>query len=245
MLTRLMSVALAALGVAAAYAAGPAALKPSPPVAPGIAAFPRLVARPGDRAAARINRALAGADAAPGCGDDKGSWRRTVRVTMRGPRYLSLLASDDWYCGGAYPDYSNTALVYDLATGAPVDWRRLLPSAVVERAAPDPGGGDAAPVLVTSSVLRRLYAAAKPTDIKECADVLTDAAAFDSRFMVWPDAASDGLAIQLTTLPHVVAACGPPITLALPELRKLKVDPGLLAAIAEARRRGWYDKPAK
>jgi hypothetical protein len=232
--------------MAAAAAARPVRLTMPPPAAPGIAAFPRVVAKPADAAAARINRALAEADRRPGCGDQKGSWSRAIAVTMRGPRYLSLLASDDWSCGGPYPDTDQVALVFDLATGAPIDWRKILPPVLVKQAARDPGGTDADPVLVTSSVLWSIYAkaAASPND-QECAAVLADPAGLGTRLMLWPDAEADGLVVQPADFPHAVKTCGPPVTIAVPELRRLGIAPALIAAVDEAHRYGWYDKPAR
>ncbi|MBW4093005.1 MAG: hypothetical protein HIU82_18180, partial [Proteobacteria bacterium] len=65
-MTRMLRFLCAGLLLAVAPAAGAMAagttwaqLRPMPDVAPGVAAFPRLVAPPGDRAAARINAALA------------------------------------------------------------------------------------------------------------------------------------------------------------------------------------------
>lgn len=243
---RVLAVLAITILMAAAPAGRPVRLKTLPPVAPGIAAFPRVVATPGDAAAARINRALALADRQPGCGDHKGSWNRRVTATMRGPRYLSLFASDDWYCGGPYPGTNQVALVFDLMTGTPIDWKRILPPALVERAAPDPGGTEADPVLITSRALWKIYAKAAtlPTD-KECAAVLADPAGLGTRLMLWPDAEAAGLVVQQADFPHVVKACGPPITLAVPELRKLGVAPAFIDAIEEARRHGWYDESAR
>jgi hypothetical protein len=232
--------------MAAAPADRPVRLKTLPPVAPGIAAFPRVVATPGDAAAARINRALVQAGQQSGCGDQKGTWNRRIVATMRGPRFLSLFASDDWYCGGPYPDTDQVALVFDLETGAPIDWKKILPPALLERAAPDPGGTDADPVLITSRTLWTLYAkAAAVLGGKECGAVLKDPAGLGTRLMLWPDAEADGLTVQQADFPHVVKACGPPITIALPELRKLGVAPAFIDAIEEAHRRGWYDKSAR
>ncbi|MGH7068259.1 MAG: hypothetical protein ACREEU_10805 [Acetobacteraceae bacterium] len=150
---RVLAVLAATILMAAAPADRPIRLKTLPPIAPGIAAFPRVVAAPGNAAAARINRALAQADRRPSCGDQKGTWNREIIAMMRGPRFLSLFASDDWYCGGPYPGTDQVALVFDLATGAPIAWKKILPPALVERAAPDPGGTEANPVLVTSRAL--------------------------------------------------------------------------------------------
>ncbi len=63
--------------------------------------------------------------------------------------------------------------------------------------------------------------------------------------MLWPDAAAGGLVVQPADFPHVVKACGPPITMAVPELRKLGVAPGFTEAIEAAHRHGWYDKAAE
>jgi hypothetical protein len=229
------------LPTSAADAAQPAVLKRSPPLRRGVAAFPRLVVRPGDRAAARINRSLKEADQAAVVGkcDD---YRRRVRVTMRGPRYASFFSSDDWFCGGAYPDNSEKALVYDLATGAPANWEKILTPALVEKTATVQGGNDSDPVLVVSSVLWKLYAQRAQQTNKDCASVFADPEPLGTALMVWPDAEADGLVLRVWDWPHVVKACAVPITLALSELRKLGLQSSFVDAIDEAHRRGWYDK---
>ena len=133
---------MVASSAAAAIADQPVRLKRSPPVAKGIASMPRIMANNGDPVVARINRALAIASQISGCDSRKGYWHRTVAVTMRGPRYLSLLAYDDWYCGGAYPDTDQMALVFNLATGAPPDWKALFPAGFVESSGAGPGGNE-------------------------------------------------------------------------------------------------------
>lgn len=254
----LMRVAGIAIALAAGpmgltvLAAEPVALQASPALAPGLAAFPRLVAAPAGSAAARINAALGRGDgrarkAAADCraaGGKDGAWSRTVGVTMRGPHYLSLVAVDEWYCGGAHPDTGTTALVYDLDTGAPVNWRRLLPPALVEGTATDTAGDGTVLGKVLSAALRTRYvkAATAQSIDPDCTDVLADPGL---GFLLWPDADADGLAVQPAGLPSAVAACGPPIVIPLAELRTLGVDAGLLQAIDEAHRQGWYDKTPK
>jgi hypothetical protein len=244
-------VVAAAIGMAvlpaAADAVGPIVLKASAPVAPDIAAFPRIAGGASKQAAAPINRALATAENGLGCEDDKGSWSRNVTVTMRGPRYLGLLAQDDWYCGGAYPDTNTTALVYDVAAGTAIDWRRLFGAGVVAAATTSPGGGDAAPITVSSPALWVAYAKAVAADATdrnpECREVLADQR--DSGLMLWPDAAADGLGVQAADFPHVIKACGPAESLSRPELRKLGAAAAFLAAIDAAHRHGWYDRAKK
>jgi len=239
-------VAAAALAVFAlappSDAAGPATLKPA--VATGIAAFPR-VAR--GKAAARINKALTAAEQGLGCDTPKGGWTRTAAVTMRGPHYLSYVATDDYYCGGAYPDTDTVALVFALATGAPIDWRALFPAGIVSADGTGPGNPDSQPVTVTSDALWRRYAklAAPASSIKDCAGVLDSPSGLGTGLMLWPDAAAEGIVMMAADFPHVVKACGPPVTLAMPELQKLGVQPAFLAGLAEAHRNGWFDRTKK
>src|SRR5690348_4742030 len=190
--------ALLGLVVAAfAHAADePVTLREAKPVAHGIAAFPKI-ASPKTDAATHINRALEGADAtvdrlAVDCKHYKG-WKRNVDVTMRGPRYLGLVAHDDWFCGGAYPDTGTVALVYDLSTGKPVSWAALVPKDFAVKAAPSPGGGVSDPILVESAKLWDLFAkASKNPDNADCDQVRKDPEGLDSRLSVWPDAGGDG-----------------------------------------------------
>jgi hypothetical protein len=239
----LIAAIIAVLATAATDAGQPIALKASPPMRQGVAAFPRLVATPGDQAAARINGALQQADDAAVAGMCK-DYKRRVSVTMRGPRYLGLFASDNWFCGGAYPDDSARALVYDLATGAPADWKAILAAVPVENAEPEAGDGAWASVLVTSAALWDLYAKrASQANGKECAEVFADAESLGNRLMVWPDAKADGLGLQAWDWPHVVKACAAPVTVSVADLRKLGVQADFLDAIDEAHRRGWFGKP--
>ncbi len=253
-MTRVLRCLCVSLLLAATSAAGatPARLRPMPDIAPGVAAFPRLVAPPSDRAAARINAALARADAraktaAGGCTPDKAQgrdgWTRAITVTMRGPRYLSLLASNEWDCG-AYPDTDQVALVYDLRTGAPVDWARLLPRGMLTGTTTNAASDDTTEGLVTSPALaatfRRIAAADAGPD-KQCAEVLSGKGQFGALvFQLWPDAQANGLALEFPTLPHVVAACGAPEVIPAAELRQLGVGPVLLGPLATAHRDRLY-----
>src|ERR1700728_2342325 len=103
-----------AAGAEAAAAEAPVQLKATTPLSADLAAFPRLVAAPDDKAAERINQALDRRDrqlqsAVKDCRSNSdrpadATWSRVISVAMRGPRYLSLIANDSWDCGGAHPD---------------------------------------------------------------------------------------------------------------------------------------------
>ncbi len=58
--------------------------------------------------------------------ETKDDLTRSVEVTMRGPRLLSLVATDEFFCGGAHPDDDLTVLVFDLKSGIQVDWSTLV-----------------------------------------------------------------------------------------------------------------------
>lgn len=228
-------------------------LAPSAPLSADAVAFPRLVASPGDNAAQRINQALGRldaqlrsdlkdcrADAAPSADFQ---WSRTISVPMQGPRYLSFLAHDYWNCGGAHDDFSILGLVYDLSTGSPVNWARLLPASMVQGTAIDTAGDGTSIGVLSSRVFQDLYLKAENSDPKnpldpECRDVLSDPGL---KFTIWPDAEGDGIAIQTQGLPHVVAACGADaIVIPTTTLRRLGVQPALLDAIDTAHAQGWY-----
>jgi hypothetical protein len=216
-----------------------------------LAAFPRIA--PADGAASeRINQALTSADTRARAADSDcradaheaqadpkdAGWQRTVTVAMRGPGYLSLVASDNWFCGGPYPSAAIFALAYDLRTGAPLNWERLLPKTLVGKASLDTAGDGTRLGVVESPALKALYVKLAKPDT-DCAPVLRDSAL---KFMLWPDAARAGIAVQPTDLPHVVAACATDVVIPLATLRTLGADAALLGAIAAAHAAGLFDK---
>jgi hypothetical protein len=241
------------LGFAARVSAeAPVQLKPSPDIAAKIAAFPRLVAAADDKASQRINQALDKRDASARqmqkdclANVDKPSdadYERSIWVTMRGPRYLGFLAADNADCGGAHPSTSQMALVYDLASGAPVNWQKLLPKAMVQGTSTDTVVDGTRVGFVTSKTLQSLWlkaeTAANPID-PDC-----DEAVRDPKLMLtlYPDAKAGGLAVQPGDFAHVIAACADTIVIPTATLRPLGVDAALLDAIDAAHAGGLFDK---
>src|SRR5438105_4089957 len=100
----------------------------------------------------------------------KRDWTRTISVAMRGPRFLSLVAADSWFCGGAYPDTDRFSLVYNLSTGAPVDWSKLFPTALVRKTGTDTAGDGTVVSTVSSPEVHGLYLKGYNGD-SECAEV--------------------------------------------------------------------------
>jgi hypothetical protein len=236
----------------ASAADAPVQLKPSPDIAKGIPAFPRLVASDTDKAAQRINQAIAKRDASARrmqkdclANVDKPSdadYERSIWVTMQGPRYLAFLVSDNADCGGAHPDTSQMALVYDLASGAPVDWQRLLPKAMVQGTSTDTVTDGTVVGFVMSKTLQELWlkaeAAAHPID-PDCKDAVTDP---KLQLTLYPDAKAGGLAVQPGDFPHAIVACADTNVIPTATLRPLGVNAALLDAIDAAHAGGFFDK---
>lgn len=250
--TLIRALALCALLAAgAAPAAEAVQLVAQAPVMAGLATFPRLA--PGMPQAARINAALATADArvrtaveecravARGSAADPATtgWTRSIAIAMQGPRYLALVADDYFYCGGPYPNAERFALVYDLHTGLPPNWPRLLPKTLVRTHLIE-AAFDATPLgMVDSPALKSIYLAAVQGAAAKldpgCPATLQQLA---GPFMFWPDAQQGGIAVQPSRLAHAAAACGMPVTISVAALRRLGVNPALLDAVGAAHRAG-------
>ena len=237
---RLTAAVLVLLAAGSAHAADRAVhLQVPPPLAEDAAAMPQI-ADPADDAEQRINTAVQRLDATArkaiaGCklpNGKPGDWERSVDVTMRGPRFLSYAITDNIYCGGAHPDVSTMAIVYDLRSGAPVDWTRLLPPALTGKLALQDGADGTKMVTLASKRLYALYRAGYPA---EQSDDCKDAVKSDDppAMMAWLDAKAGGLVVQFD-LAHVVQACAEPVTIPLATLRAEGARPDLLDAFAPA-----------
>jgi hypothetical protein len=227
---------------------GPIRLLAQPAIRIDLEAFPRLGSV--DAPSQRINQALANADdrvrvAAEAChadARDKAAdpndimWRRHVTVAMRGPVYLALVAADQWYCGGPYPSATSFSLAYDLRTGAPLNWARLLPKALVQTESLDTAGDGTRLGVVAAPALQTLYRKIVQPDAP-CEAVLRDSTL---HFMFWPDAARNGVAMQPTDLAHAAAACGPDAVIPLATLRSLGADRALPDAIDASHQAGLF-----
>lgn len=233
--------ALAAHAQSSARSATPVRLEPIRSVRAGVAAWPLLV-QPQSAAERAIDadlmrrngelrQSLSECDkewmesaGAQGTGAGHGEWKRTVRVTMAGPRFLSLVANEEMYCGGAYPSAETLALVYDLRSGALVDWSQAVSAGKSDSEAADTGDAGSEMPEFVSEPLRKLYQARAD---KECREVFDG----DVAFLVWPDAKKQRLTVLADGLPHVVAACAQEVDLTLDEARKLGFRGEILGAI--------------
>ena len=239
---------------AAMAADRPERLVMPPPMLKTIASMPQI-ADPADAAERRINAALKRLDqavvkAARAC--KGGDWQRSVDAPMRGPGFLSLAITDSWYCAdAAHPDAATFSIVYDLVTGRPVDWTRLLPPSLTGTVALEEQADGSKIVTLASRRLFDLYLAGygtgedKRDDLDECKQAFKDLAgdgppgkdlAGDGPpgMMVWLDAKGGGLAVQVG-LPHVVQACEEPVVIPAAVLRLEGAQPALLRAFEAGR----------
>jgi hypothetical protein len=174
---------------------------------------------------------------------DGGEWQRTIKITMRGPRFLSMTAVDGFSCGTAHPDDDLVVLVFNLETGEQVDWSALVPkSAGASLPKNVLGDEDGTPPLILPE-LQTIYAAAEdPTS--DCAGYFQD----ERPFVLWPDAESGTLVAQVAGLPHVALPCKNELKLTIEQARKLGFDETLLQTIEEAHRiseAGQRTKPVR
>jgi hypothetical protein len=163
-------------------------------------------------------------------------WQREVDITMRGPRFLSLLATDSYYCGGMSPnDGLLLPLVYDLKSGRPVDWLTLLPTgakAVLDTAA----DGSRVGVVVWPWLRRRAIHNADG----ECKSAFTDFA--EVTFGLWLDAKKGALMAQPSGFPHAEAACAETISISVDEAARIGVAKELVESLKSAHARMAINK---
>jgi hypothetical protein len=233
------------LGVVGQAADRAVHLQVPPPVRKNVAGMPQIIA-PADAAESQINAAVQRLDATVGKAVDAckgpdgkpGYWERAIDVPMRGPGYISYVITDNLFCGGAHPDAATMSIVYDLRSGAPIDWTRLLPPSLTGTVALEQGADGTRMVTLASKRLFALYLdgyhASSAESQAECRHAIQDVAADGARAaMVWLDARTGGLAVQVG-LPHVVQACEAEVVIPVATLRAEGAQPALVDAIQAA-----------
>ena len=210
-------------------------LRRMPPLAKNVDAFPRVEAGAPAAVIAKINKALDGDEARlrasiKECREQAGAradWSRGVSVAMAGPGYLSLVARDNYDCGGAHPNVGTLALVYDLKAGIPVDLVKFLPGLKLQGGL-DTAADDSKIGTIASPELTALY----KKKVKLEADCQSALDGQDLVFVAWPDAKRKGLVVEPENLPHVIAACAEDGALDGETLRTNGAPPDLLQALA-------------
>jgi hypothetical protein len=162
---------------------------------------------------------------------------------MTGPGFLSVTVIDEVFCeGNAHPATGLYAIVYDLGTGKPVDWTKLLPASLVGKQTLEEQGDGTKIVTLASKRLFALYMAGyiasftkDPADVdqlKECKEAIKAVTADGPpEMMVWLDAKEGGLAAQF----DMEQVCMQPIVIPAKTLRAEGASETLLKALDAAK----------
>ena len=213
-----------------------------PPIARRVSAMPRI-AHP-DKKQRRINAVLARYDQTlrrmlSSCKLDHGPpyWDRIIAASMTGPEFLSFFIQDNYYCGGTHPDNERMSVVFDLRTGAQVNWETLLPSSLTGTVRTENSATSTSSVTLKSARLYKLYLAgySKPfqegKDEASCDEIVRDRDPDDPPEMqAWLDATHHGLVIQFETN-HATQACVVPVVIPAQVLRAEGASERLLNAL--------------
>jgi hypothetical protein len=152
-------------------------------------------------------------------------YEHKLSISMRGPRYLSVLTVDAYDCGGAHPENNDEALVYDVTTGAAIDWLTMLPGSRVGYKAEDASYS-------SSGIWPPLQQLALEQADDDCKDVYREK---DLSFILWPDADQGAIVAEATGLSHISSAlCGEQVVLDIPAAQRLGISPALLSLLATA-----------
>ncbi|MGD0902917.1 MAG: hypothetical protein ABR924_08235 [Terracidiphilus sp.] len=161
----------------------------------------------------------------------KADWDRRITVTMRGPRFIAMTATETSFCSRSYPLNDHAAVVFDMTTGELVNWEKFLAATDGAAETSDKSeDGATSSDIVMPSLSELAVGRADP----ECKRALEDFG--ELVFQIWPDARRGQLMIKATGQPHVTQACEETIGLSISEARKLGFSRELLNAIEQAHR---------
>jgi hypothetical protein len=215
-----------------------------------IPAFPRI-AEPVDDAERKVNVALDQLDArarsaARDCKPNakgRGSWERMLSVPVSGPGFLSFYFADNVFCGGAHPNYSTAAIVFDLRSGVAVDWTKILPPVLTGQIALLETSDGSKITTLSSFRLHRLYLdsyrpVSGKADVDAADDECREAVANGRngkppRMLVWLKD-TQGLAIQFN-LEHAMQACADEVVVPIAVLKTEGASADLVRALEAAR----------
>jgi hypothetical protein len=235
----------------ASSAAGVVSFTAQPDLAEDVAALPRIV---GEGAAIeRVNADLQRIDGAvmQNACEGGGGIERGVTQPMTGPAYVSFWIAEGYYCeGAAHPSNDQTAVTYDLATGARVNWIEAAPGLQLT-------AGDLTDMAATyvprlsSPAISTFYSRRMLTDpvegpdaewLEQCRDVFAPDALTDTTFKLWLDAENGGVSLS-PDFPHVIQGCASTVTMTAAEMREFGVSAAMIQAVTAAHATGnWAPK---
>lgn len=218
-------------------------LRDVPDIHEGIEAFPRVVPNQTVETAiaAKINESLNRFDMQArkdwrdclASAHENADWTRHIQVTMRGPAYLSFLADETYDCGNAHPEDMQTALVYDLRNGLPVNWGTLLPPAAKGEIIRASGQLPIGVVHWPSMVQRAKQQSMQGDGGSDCEQAYRSSESIT--FNVYLNAADHALALSPNLGSHFdTATCSTVVQIKPEEAERLGVAPSLVNALKTA-----------
>ncbi len=238
----LVAVLVALAAPPASAASAPPTLRKTPDFAKDAEAYPTLVGA--TKAIAKINRILRGANARQrsdmkDCLRDSPQdgywWEQSVDAPLLGAHFVSFWAHGNMSCGGAHPNLIDEVFVFDLSSGEPVDWRRLLPAQLRGEPGRASDGTASPPEEIASPALTALFIAESEKEGvgADCKEAFAEQ---DMDFAFWPDAKAKGLAMRAVNLLHwAEGPCSGPVTIPLATLKRLGFDAPLVQDIETGR----------
>ncbi|MGB6973044.1 MAG: hypothetical protein WBD67_00015 [Terracidiphilus sp.] len=154
-------------------------------------------------------------------------WSRKVEVTMTGPRFVSMVATDDWFCGGVHPDWDRTVLLFDLATGRIAEWSNLIKKTAGWSLYSE---STAVGSVAEGIILPELKVLSIENAVMDCKDVYNASQAY----LLWPDAKKGVLVAWPWGVPHAGQACAENIALTTAQARAMGFSEVFLQAIEQA-----------
>lgn len=148
---------------------------------------------------------------------------RSIRVMARSAEFYSFYFTESGMCAGAaHPFFTQALVTFDLSTGSPANWAKLLPESLLQTDAVD--DDEARPL--RSDALNTLYKAHLEPN-PEC-----DAAyAYPLAFTFALDAATKSLAMAPDALPYAETACAETALIPLAKIKSLGLDPRVITAL--------------
>lgn len=172
-------------------------------------------------------------------------WERGVSLPMSGPRFVTVEKTEGSYCGGAHPNHDLMRLTYDLKTGEAIDWSSLLPPELLGSLSPDTMLFTLPTPTVRSAELASWYRgqvlAAMSEDSRtqgHCDEVLSPAAIENAGLVLWLDAETPGLAMEIASVAYADTVCLNPAVMPASELRSRGVSAELIDALEAAHANG-------
>ncbi|MDP3801303.1 hypothetical protein [Brevundimonas sp.] len=220
-------------------------------VHPGFAVMPRMTGEGAENLNGLFDRLdAAAAETRTDClatENHNADYARTIRAPFTGPRFLTITVNEDYYCGGAHPGVDIRPMTFDRRTGGLPDWTALWPGGGITASMEGYGN---LPAVSRAPALTAWFRAAVRADaagdaewLAQCDDWYGDDPV-DETVVIWLDAETGGVGMDLASLPHAAMACGAPRIMPIETAARLGASAELVDALREGHAARAFHAPA-